>query len=262
MPGLCLGLALLSAALPAAAESPAAPATALPAFTPGGTAHVAQILDGRSLRLADGRQVVLVDITVPQPRPGADWLARQERQALATLIGTGPITLRYAGAPHDRYGRVLAQLFAAGRWIQGALLRRGLARVRGRADERLGLREMLAIENAARVARRGLWRFPSFAVRDAATVGRDVGTFQIVTGTVAATAMVRGVAYVNFGADWRTAFSLRITGAALAMCRTAGLDPRALTGTRLRVRGFIEGGRRPLMDILFPEQIERLAASP
>lgn len=239
----------------AVAVAPAAARTKIPDFIAGGPVELGAVIDGETLNLADGRVVRLVGIDVPAAAPD---LARRSKDALARLVAGKPLELRFAGSAQDRHGRVMAQLFAGGRWVQRELLSRGLARVHGAADERLGLAEMLAAEDAARRARRGLWRSPLFAVRPAADAGADSGSFQIVTGTVADAAPVAGGVYVNFGADWHNAFSLHIGGDALKLCRAAGLDPLALTGARLRVRGFIDGTRRPTIEVTYPEQIERL----
>lgn len=245
---------LLAVPLTTAAPAP------LPAFTDGGSAVVRQIGDAGEIELADGRRLVLVDIALPPPRAPGDF-AERARTVLANLAPAGSaITLRFAGAPQDRYGRVLAEGFVGGRWLQGELLQQGLARVEGRADERTGLAAMLAIEAAARQARRGLWAFSAFAVRQADELSRrDADAFQIVEGRATQAAKAGGAVYVNFGPDWHTAFTLRIAGPELKLCRAAGLDPLTLAGAALRVRGFVEGGHRPLMEITFPEQIERLA---
>ena len=58
-------------------------------------------------------------------------------------------------------------------------------------------------------------------------------------------AQVEGGAYLNFGPDWHTAFSVHLSREAQKLVRAAGLDPRSLAGVRLRVRGFIDGTRRP-----------------
>jgi micrococcal nuclease len=184
-------------------------------------------------------------------------LGRIARDALRQLT-SGGVELRYAGAAQDRYGHVLAQIFAKEMWVQGELLRRGLARVHGRADNRTGLAAMLAIEAEARQAKRSLWARPYYGVREADAIGRDAGRFLIVEGSVAQATAVSGGLYVNFGADWHSAFSLHLDSAAVKLCRAAGLDPTKLAGAHLRVRGFVEGGRRPLMEVTFPEQIERL----
>lgn len=233
--------------------------TALPEFQPGGTAALKAVIDGGTLALADGRTLRLVGIAAPDPARRAErGLAARATAALQKLVAQQPLELRFAGNGTDRNGRVLAELFAGGRWVQRELVRRGLARVRGAADNRAGLAALLAVEDQARAAGRGMWQLPEFAVRDAADAARDAGTWQIVEGKVEDVALVEGGAYVNFGPDWRTAFSLHIGRDALKLARDGGLDPQSLKGARLRVRGFIDGTRRPTIEVSFPEQIERL----
>jgi hypothetical protein len=96
-------------------------------------------------------------------------------------------------------------------------------------------------------------------VRDAADAARDAGTWQIVEGNADDMALVEGGAYVNFGPDWHTAFSLHIGRDALKLMRDSGLDVKRLKGARLRVRGFIDGTTRPTIEVSFPEQIEVLS---
>src|SRR5579875_827742 len=92
----------------------AAPAVADPAFTDGGSVDAARVIDGETLVLGDGRTLRLVDIDVPAH--GA--VAAAAKTALAALIDRQPLTLKFAGNPKDRQGRVLAELYAGDRWVQ------------------------------------------------------------------------------------------------------------------------------------------------
>jgi len=255
--------AVLLALVVAVRAATTATPSPLPAFVPGGTVVLGNVIDGETLALADGRTLRLAGIETPG---AAGWrggaaLAARAKAVLAGLAAGTPLSIAYAGATTDRRGWVVAQLFAGGTWVQRALLRRGLARVHGAADERIGLAAMLAVEAEARAARRGIWRRAAFAVRDADAAARDSGSFQIVEGTVADAARVGGAVYLDFGPDWHTAFAARIGRAALKLCRKAGLDPMKLKGARLRVRGFIDGTIRPVMAVRFPEQIEIIGAA-
>jgi micrococcal nuclease len=247
-------------ALSALAMQAPALAARLPAFEPGETVTVQEVVDGGEMVLADGRHVRLVGIEAPHAaahqRPWPH--AAEAKAALERMVLGRAVELRFAGNRRDRYGRILAQVFAGRRWVQGELLRRGLARVASTADDRLGVDEMLAREARARQARRGIWRDRFFAVRTADEAGRYAGSFQIVEGTAVDSAMVEGQLFVNFGSNWRTAFSLRLAPEALRLFRAAGVDPASLKGARLRVRGWIRGGERPIIDVTHPEQIERL----
>lgn len=228
----------------------AAARTSLPAFEPGGAVEAASVIDGTTLKLADGRELRLVGIDTPD--------ATLAKAVLEKLVDGKRLELRFAGNRADRNGRVLAELFANGRWVERELVRRGLARVHGAADNRMGLAALLAVEDQARQKRHGLWRAKRFAVRDAGDAARDAGTWQIVEGTVVDVAHVEDGTFIHFGADWRELLSAHLGRDAEKLARAAGLDAKSLAGARVRVRGFIDGTRRPTIEVTFPEQIERL----
>ena len=227
-------------------------AQAEPAFTEGGAVEVARIVDGATLMLKDERVLRLVDIDVP-PR-GA--LASAAKAALAALIDGQALSVKFAGNATDRQGRMLAELYAGDKWVQGELLRRGLARVAGTADNRIGLAEMLVLERRARRFHRGLWREPAYAIVPAAEAGRHAGSFALVTGTVARVVNTSSGMLLVFGEDQHSGLVLTLAPDIVKLSRTSGFDPAALTGKTVLTRGYIDGTRRPTIAIAFPEQIE------
>jgi endonuclease YncB( thermonuclease family) len=254
-------LSLLLVLVALSAVPLAAQAAQLPAFELGESATVAAVVDGGEVELTDGRRVRLVGIEAPHPAAAhvRAWpYAAEAKTALEKLVVGRTVELRFAGNRRDRWGRVLAHLFVGKRWIQGEMIRRGLARVASAADNRIGVTELLVREERARQARRGIWRERFYAVRAADEAGRYAGSFQIVEGVAVDAATVEGQLFVNFGEDWRTAFSLRLAPETLRLFRAEGIAAASLKGVRLRVRGWVRGGERPIIDITHPEQIERL----
>src|SRR5579862_5807514 len=130
-----------------------APVFAEPALTPGGEAQIGTVIDGMTLLLTDGRELRLVGIDVPL----RGVLADKAKAALTELTANATVTLRIAGNPRDRQGLVLAQAYVGEAWLQGELLKRGLARVHTAADNRAGIAAMLALERQARRYHRGIW---------------------------------------------------------------------------------------------------------
>ena len=256
---LLLGLASTDARTVAAAAD-AAPA----GLQPGGSAVAVEIVDGDTLVLDTGQQVRLVGLQAPKLPLGRrgfrTWpLADAAKDALAELALGKRLALSYGGARVDRHGRLLAHLHdAAGRWVQGEMLARGMARVYTFADNRALAEKMLAIERMARAARRGVWAHPFYRIRSPAEAAGDIGSFQIVEGRVADAAAVRGRVYLNFGADWRTDFTVSIAPRTLKLFEAAGRDPLSLQGRTVRVRGWIESYNGPSIEASHPEQIERL----
>jgi endonuclease YncB( thermonuclease family) len=227
-------------------------AYAAPAFTDGGAVEVARVIDGETLMLKDERVLRLANVDVPSR--GA--ISAQAKETLAALIDGQSLTMKFAGNETDRQGRVLAELYASERWVQGELLRRGFARVAGTADNRMGIAEMLKLERQARRYRRGLWAEPAYAIVPAADAGRHASSFALVTGTVAHVVSNSSGMLLVFGADQHSGLVMSIAPDVVKLCRAAGLDPAALAGKTVLTRGYIDGTRRPTIAITFPEQIE------
>jgi len=231
----------------------------------GGQAVVAEIVDGDTVLLADGREVRLVGIQAPKLPLGRrnfrKWpLADQARSALEALTRGRTVSLHYGGRRVDRHGRQLAHLsLGDGRWVQRNLLSQGLARVYSFPDNRALVAEMLAAERMARAAGRGIWSDGFYAIRSPLGLERDLGTFQLVEGRVAAAARVRGTTYLNFGADWRTDFTIVVRRQDRAAFDEAGIDLLALEGRSVRVRGWLDKRNGPMIAATHPEQLEILA---
>ncbi len=258
---LCLAFVLVLGGLHARA------AEHLPAgLTAGTPGTVARIVDGDTLVLADGREVRLVGIQAPKLPLGRGgfptWpLAPEAKRALADLAGPGTtLTPWFGGARRDRHGRVLAHLVRDdGTWLQGEMLARGLARVYSFADNRAAVAGMYAIERRARAARRGIWARAYYRVLADTEAARHIGTFQLVEGRIRAVAVVRGRGYLNFGADWRKDFTITVAKPALPAFRSAfGRRLERLSGSRVRVRGWLRSYNGPMIEGTHPEQIEVL----
>ncbi len=263
MPRLLLIILALVPAL--AADAVAAAAGAGPgALERDGSAVVADILDGDTLVLEDGREVRLVGIQAPKlplGRPNfPEWpLGREAKATLVELALGRRLTLSYGGRRADRHGRLLAHLHdQSGRWIQGEILARGMARVYSFSDNRALIREMLAIERTARAARRGIWAHPFYRVISHRETWRFLNTFQLVKGRVMRAAVVRGRGYLNFDDDWRTDFTISIAPKSVRLFRAAGIELHAYEGRSVRVRGWLKSFNGPMIEVTHPEQIEVL----
>ena len=125
-----------------------------------GRAVVSDVVDGDTVRLEsaiDGvTQVRLVGIQAPKlplgrPRFVAWPLARESKRALEAMVLGRAIRLSHGPRRLDRHGRLLAHLHvedeagADGLWVQGDLLRLGMARVYTFSNNRRLAAEMLAL---------------------------------------------------------------------------------------------------------------------
>lgn len=235
-------------------------------LTPGESGVVAAVSSGDTLRLSDGVVVRLVGLQAPRlPLESSGFpawpMAPESRDALKALVLGRTVSLFYGGVRRDRHGRALAQLYRAdGLWVQGAMIRAGLARVYSFADNRACVTELLALETTARAARRGLWALDAYQLLDPDTAFRGVGGFQIVEGRVRAAQKVRAWIYLNFGADWRTDFTVSIAVKDQGLFKQQGWDLLALSGQQVRVRGWMDARNGPHIQLTHPEQMERLSA--
>ncbi|TQV79635.1 thermonuclease family protein [Denitrobaculum tricleocarpae] len=263
--GLCLALkAMPGAAVEATAAGSPGGAEGLRGLETGGTVTVAKVLDDGSLRLDDGKILRLAGIQTPPTPP---WYkkpplwppAARARDLLGALTQGQELRLAYDRRRSDRHGRLLAHVTdGQGRWLQGELLRRGWARVQAFPDNRAVLGEMLTLEREAREAKRGLWAHSAYAVRRHDNTEKDLGQFHLVEGEVLEVAVVRGRAYLNFGEDWRSDFTLVIERAERRRFEAEGLDPALFEGRRVRARGWLEFRNGVTITITHPEQIEVL----
>ena len=246
---------------------------------PGGSGVVREIVDGDTLivemtetaaatpkaaKPGTEIQIRLVGIQAPKLPLGREgfkaWpLAEEAKDALAELAEGKTLTLSFGGQKMDRHGRLLAHLYGPdGAWIQGEMLKRGMARVYTFPDNRALASEMLALERAARSAKAGIWGDGFYALRTPESAAADIGTFQLVEGVVTDAATVRARSYLNFGEDWKTDFTVVIRAPERKMFEDAGIDIISLSGRRVRVRGWIQSYNGPMISATHPEQIEVL----
>jgi hypothetical protein len=210
----------------------------------------------------DGRAVHPEGILLPAGAPdhAPDALVSQVLGAMSNLVHDKLVTITANPPKEDRYGRIRAQIFlpdnAKEPWLQVALLKRGLARVSIAPDRIECAAELLAAEAVARTAKLGLWAYPAYAVRNPQNVARDVGTFQVVEGKVVSATLRGGHAYLDFGPDWHTDFTVEVSPDDMANFEQASVDPRGFAGKNVRVRGWVEDRDGPEMALTNPQSIE------
>jgi len=214
---------------------------------------VTRVHDGGSFDVADGRRVRLAAV-----RPPSGPAAEEARAALSKLILGKPIALAFDERSVDRHGHVVAHVFVGARWLQDHLVAMGLARVHTHKDVRACAKPLLAREAEARGAKKGLWTHAFYRLRGAEALAGDIGTFQIVEGTPLAVVTRRDRTYLNFGADYRTDFTVTVARRDLKRFTEVGIDPAKWQGKKIRVRGWLSFLNGPELELTHPEQVEML----
>ena len=266
-------MALLASAAPAAAAGCN--------FEPQGEGRVAAVIDARSFRLQDGREVRLAGIEPVSPEQPVSEKPISERPflekpflekplanrppALAAILTNRDVILRGDDDTPDRYGRQPAFVFLppSETLVQDELLAQGEALVSATVTDKECASVLLAAEAAAREAKRGIWADPS-AIKNSESSGdilAGIGRFTLVEGKVLSVRQAGATTYLNFGRNWTRDFAVTISRRVLPVFEAAGIIPKSLENRRIRVRGFVEARGGPRIELLRVGQIELLGGN-
>jgi endonuclease YncB( thermonuclease family) len=225
--------ALFRCALLAVLLAPAIAAAAAPVPF---SAVVARVIDGDTVRLDDDTSVRLIGINCPELGYGArtaEPFAERARDTLSRLIGSGPVRVVPGTETRDRYGRLLAYLFAAKVDLQLELLKRGLASVVAIPPN---IERLSTYQDAQRRAREqaiGIWQHPYFRAVSPSTLDAEAGRFVFVAGRVDGITRTRRRVYLRLDAD----FAIGVSHADFRRHWSYPLD--TLLGQRIEVRGWL-----------------------
>jgi endonuclease YncB( thermonuclease family) len=223
-------------------------------FAVQGEGRVAAVIDARSFRLDDGREIRLAGIE-PANTDKAKGTA-----ALAAVIGGHDVTLHGEDDTPDRYGRQTAFVFVAETSVQSELLRRGEALLAADVADKDCAGTLAAAEADAIKAKIGIWSAPT-AIKNAESPGdilAGIGRFTVVEGKVLSVRQTGATTYLNFGRNWTQDFAATISRRMIPAFEAAGLSPKSLENRRIRVRGFVSSRGGPRIEVLRVGQIEVL----
>lgn len=206
--------------------------------------QVVYVYDGDTVKLKDGRRLRFIGINTPEVshkgKP-VQPLAEAARAALQDLLDTHHHTLllQYGQQDHDHYGRLLAHAFLEdGGNVAVSLLQQGLATTLVVPPNTWGVRCYKAIENEARLDRRGLWALPEYQPQQARTLPLDTRGFRIVQGQVSRLRNSRYTVWVD------------IDGPLVLQIAKKDLDYfdalESLVGQQVEVRGWVKEDRNGL----------------
>ncbi len=123
--------------------------------------RIARVVDGDTFHCEDGRKVRLIGMDAPEVGQGA--AGRASREALRRMLPRGrSVRLESDAAARDRYGRVLAYAWAAGRLVNEAMVRDGWAVLYTVPPNVRYVARLQRAQREARAAGAGLWRSGGF----------------------------------------------------------------------------------------------------
>ncbi|SFO55449.1 nuclease homologue [Bradyrhizobium sp. Ghvi] len=217
--------------------------------------RVAAVVDARSIRLEDGREVRLIGIEA----------TAATKQALTSLLVGRDVILRSTDDTPDRYGRQGALVFIgeSDTSIQARLLAQGDALVSAEIADKECATALMASEAEARRQKKGSWVDLS-AIKNAESpddILAGIGRFMVVEGKVLSVRQAGAMTYLNFGRSWTRGFAVTISKRNLPAFENAGITLKSLENRRIRVRGWVEGSTGPRIEARLVGQVELLSAN-
>lgn len=202
------------------------------------------------LRFGSGRRAILDSLRWPE----ADETARAR---LGLRVGRA-LLVTPRGLP-DRWDRERVDAQAEdGTDLAGDLVEAGLAPVDpGEADE-LCRPALRLVEDMARRRRLGLWRDDPPSAEDGAALRRLAGHYAVVEGRIRHVGERNAWTYLDFAARGADGLTVTVTKRTWRRMAARGLSADSLHDRRVRVRGFIEIRRGPVIAAATPEVIEVL----
>lgn len=196
---------------------------------------VRQVVDGDTVRLADGRSIRLIGINAPElGRKGRsdEPFAVQSKRRLQALVDAsdGRVGLLYGEQRKDRYGRTLAHLYnRQGRNLEAQLLGEGLGFMVAVAPNSALVSCQAQAERQARRQRLGVWR-----TEQVKTAGQlKSGGFALLGGRVAGVQRNRGGLWLDLDGGR----VLRVAPELLGEFDVRALQ--RLEGQRVEARGWV-----------------------
>jgi len=240
----------------------AAPVHAAPClFETQGQGHVAEVIDGRSFRLDDGREIKLAGIEPMASGPGK----AERAAALSAIIAGKNVILRGADDTPDRYGRQTAFVFleSSDTPVQSLLLAQGAALVSSDIADKECDAALAAAEGAGKAEKMGIWNSPTVIKNAESTddILAGMGHFLLVEGRVFSVRQAGATTYLNFGRRWTRDFAVTISRRNMTAVEAAGMALKSLENRRIRVRGWVEARQAPRIEVVRAGQIEVLSGN-
>ncbi len=234
-----------------------------------GTAKVIEAVNPLTLKLDDGRFIHLAGLDYPDLdfyEPGD--LSLTAIEILNDFLKGQKVVIYQTKSQNagriNRMGHHIAHVVRTDKdvWVQGMILKLGLARVRTTKYNPDMAEQMLSLEQTARTAKDGLWGMDNYKIQSPKQAEDHIGSYQIVEGTIKNVSRQKNTMYLNFGNNWRTDFTISITSSNLRAFKNLKMQPQEWNGKRIRVRGWIESYNGPHIKIDHPERFELLFDKP
>lgn len=126
------------------------------------SAWVESVYDGDTFTLTTGDKIRLKWVNTPEMKP-LEPFAQEAKELTQSFVGASEVQLLLQGTnPRDSYGRIVAGVRTAEGDLSEALLRAGLGHLFVIPPDDTDLSRLIAAQDEARAARRGIWGSETF----------------------------------------------------------------------------------------------------
>jgi micrococcal nuclease len=228
-------------------------------------AVVEKVIDGDTVILMGGEKVRYLGINAPETMAWeADhWVKRPQmfgekaKQYNRQLVRGRKVTLEYDEKKRDAYHRLLAYVRVGEVFVNGELVRQGLALADVRTPNVRYQKLLFDFQQEAKDHGHGLWGKIREVAIPAEEAHRYFGKMGVVEGTITTVHRGRGRVYLRFGGDRRADFTCIIYNENLFRFSFAAKgEPSALVKKLVRVYGCIKNRRGAVIVISAPSQLE------
>ncbi len=163
----------------------------------------------------------------------------------------------------DRHGTRPAQIILEENnvWVQDHMIAKGLAWAFATRKTQRMIGTLKKSEYIARRNRQGFWDAKLYRVKNTEEVKRYLNSYQIVEGTVVNVTRKNISTYINFGADWRTDFTITVPNKYMGDFYNVYEEfvPEKLEGEKIKIRGWVEDKNGPMITYDYFGQIDIFA---
>ena len=230
-------------------------------------ARVEKVIDGDTIVLEGGEKVRYLGINAPEIRrwEGNRWTPKKQifgEEATSynqKLVERKKVKLEYDLKKRDNYNRVLAYIWIDGIFVNGELLKNGLALVDVRAPNVKHQKMFLDLQREARDFHRGIWgtiKDYTFSDQEAFKLIGELGGVQ---GKIICVNSGRERVYLHFGKNWEKDFTGIIYEENLKNFPLKNKHVNSyFLGRKVKIYGFVRNDDGPAIIISAPSQVDIL----
>lgn len=227
-----------------------------------GNIRVTDVIDGDTIRLANGKLLRYIGIDTPEsrtkkgnrfiydPQPGAVEATKFNK----SLVAGKQIRIEFDVQKTDKYGRLLGYCYVGDTFVNARLIKEGYAVLLTYPPNVKYADLFVKLQKEAREARRGLWG--AYETIDAAKASSYINQIRTVHGKVLSAYRTKKCILLNFGQNHKEDFTVVIFENSFKYFYDAGIDPVTYyQGKTIEVSGRIRRYNGPEIVVNAPQDI-------